>query len=140
MGKVGKRLASLALVGASAAAVTLGTSGTASADAWFPANSGKGACTSQYALCLWDQSNYQGSGIGITWNDTWKLQNIGQYYGFMGTNISSVINKTGTTFCGAQYNYGAGNTFRIQAWGEYSGLGSWDNRISSIEKWPCSTE
>ncbi|MET7694684.1 hypothetical protein ABZT06_43365 [Streptomyces sp. NPDC005483] len=135
MANLGTRLATLAVAGAAAAAITLGTAGSASADAWI--GSGSDKCGSQYALCIWDQGNYQGSGIGVPWADVWKLNNISQYYGFLGSNISSVINKTGTAFCGAEYNYGAGNAFKIQAWGWYSGLGSWDNRIRSIQKWPC---
>ncbi|MFB7504166.1 MULTISPECIES: hypothetical protein [Streptomyces] len=142
MGNLKRRLVTLALAGASAATITLSASGSASADNWFPANSGSGACTSQYALCIWDQGNFQGSGIGVTWNDinNGKLNNISQSYGFLGTNISSIINKTGTTFCGAEYAWGAGNTFKIQAYGWYYGLGSsWDNRIASIQKWPCDS-
>ncbi|MFJ7495145.1 peptidase inhibitor family I36 protein [Streptomyces sp. NPDC097727] len=139
MSKLKQRLGALSLAGASAAAITLGASGTASADAWFPANSGSSACTSQYALCLWDQGNYQGSGIGVTWTDinNGKLNSISRSYGFMGTNISSVINRTGKAFCGAEYQWGAGSTFYIQPYGWYGGLGSWDNRIASVQTWPC---
>lgn len=137
MEKLRTRLATLALAGASAAAITLGTAGSASADAWI--GSGADKCGSQYALCLWDQGNYSGSGIGVTWDDVWKLNDISRYYGFMGTNVSSVINRTGTTFCGAKYAYGASSSFfKIQAYGWYGGVGSsWDNQIASIQKWPC---
>ncbi|MFF5500039.1 hypothetical protein [Streptomyces aquilus] len=34
---------------------------------------------------------------------------------------------------------GVGSTFKIQAWGWYGGLGSWDNRIRSIQTWPCDS-
>ncbi|MEV7080874.1 hypothetical protein AB0N88_20425 [Streptomyces sp. NPDC093516] len=123
------------MAGASAAAITLGTAGSASADTWI--GSGSDKCGSQYALCLWDQGNYQGSGIGVPWADVWKLNNISRY-GFLCSNISSVINNTGTTFYGADNTYGVGSVSKIQPWGWYSGLGSaWDNRIRSLQKWPC---
>lgn len=139
MQKLKARLVALALAGASAAAITLGTAGSASADAWI--GSGYDKCGSQYVLCIWDQGNYQGSGIGITPADTWKLNDISRYYGFMGTNVSSIINKTSTVFCGAKYAYGAGSSFfYIQEWGWYKGVGSgWDNQIASIQPWPCDS-
>ncbi|MFJ5035558.1 peptidase inhibitor family I36 protein [Streptomyces sp. NPDC088560] len=134
-----RKLAGAGMSLVAAAGIAWGAASPASADTWFPTNSGSGVCaSSKYALCIWDQSNYQGSGLGVTSSDWSKVnQNLNKYYGFFNYNVSSLINNTSRPLCVTNGPDATGSKWEIAPYAQLRGLGWHDNWIVSIQYGSC---